>query len=373
MVTRFMVWLTALMGLCAPVSAKDYLVTASHPNSLHLIDVKARTVVRSMPIPGDGAPVTISTTPTGKVAYVLTNHLESVAGIDLETGEQVFRADFSEDDTRIKSISAMTVGGDGRELFVFQSPVRLSPSEYQVMDTRIAVYDTSAGVDAKPVRSFPAPRGIMQLLSSPDGATLYAFGFDIHTLDARTGESLATFKMRGWDRPNLGQPDILTMWTAPDMSGIYAAAYAAPRTDMNPTDPMAWHSGLMLLDLATGAIELRDFERGGPITFSAVVNPVRRNEVYSIYLMFSKLDLSRAIDLDANPTDSLVVKRLGAPHTYYNINISSDGEEIYLGGTMDDIAIHGTAEMDARGTIKLPGGGDMALGFLKMVKWGDAE
>lgn len=359
--------------LAAPATAKDYLVTASHPNTLHVIDAKARTVIHSWPIPGDGSPLTISTTADGKTAYILTNHIGSVAGIDLESGEQTFRADFSEDDIRIRTNSAMTVSADGKELYAFQSPVHLMAAEYQVLDTRIAVYDTSAGTAAKPVRLLPAPRGIFQLLSSSDSSKIYAYGYDVYTLDAQTGEILSTFPVRNWNRGNLGKPDILNMWTAPETTGIYASVYSVPRRDMNPEDPLAWYTGLMLMDLATGEIELRDFERGGPLTFSAVVNPVRRNEVYTIYVMLSKLDLDRRIDLDANPSDTLVVKRLGAPHTYYNINISSDGEEIYLAGAMNDIAVFGTAEMDLRGRIELPGGGDMALTFLKLVQWPDAE
>lgn len=366
---KFLICLAPFLAAGFTANAKDYLVTASHPNMVHLIDVKARKVVRSMPIPGDGRPETITTTPGGKIAYVLTNHLGTVAGMNLETGKQVFRADFSYDDMRVKAGSAVTVSADGKELFVVQRPTHIMPAEYRVMDQIVAVYDTSAGIEAKPVRSFPVPPGAMQLLASPDGARLYVFGYDLHALDAQTGALLQTYKIRGWDRGNFGQPDILTMWTAPETSGVYAAVYGFARTDMNPADPLANYTGLLLLDLATGELELREYERGGPITFSAVINPVRRNEVYTIYLILSKLDLSKQIDLDANPSDSLVVNRQSAPHTYYNINVSTDGEEIYLGGAMNDIAIYGTAEMDARGTIKLPGGGDMALTFIKMVQW----
>ncbi|MEZ5583928.1 MAG: hypothetical protein R3F37_15380 [Candidatus Competibacteraceae bacterium] len=41
-----------------------------------------------------------------------------------------------------------------------------------------------------------------------------------------------------------------------------------------------------------------------------------------------------------------MIKRIDLDHTYYAINISSDGKELYLGGTMDDIAIYDSATLE---------------------------
>ena len=61
--------------------------------------------------------------PDGSTAYTIVNHWGSVAGIDLDTCEQVFRADFSSGDERVRATFAMDISPDGSELFVFQSPV----------------------------------------------------------------------------------------------------------------------------------------------------------------------------------------------------------------------------------------------------------
>jgi len=81
----------------------------------------------------------------GKIAYVLTNRFESFVGIDLDSGKQVFRANFSTPQRRVKGFFATAVSADGRELYVHQAPVVLGRSEYKVEDTSIAVFDTADG------------------------------------------------------------------------------------------------------------------------------------------------------------------------------------------------------------------------------------
>ena len=101
-------WLGLLLAFCSlTAAAKDYLITASRPNNLHVIDLAARKVIHNFVIPGPGIASAISVVDGGKVAYVLTNHNESVAGIDLDTGKQVFRADMSHGNVRVKSMLAL--------------------------------------------------------------------------------------------------------------------------------------------------------------------------------------------------------------------------------------------------------------------------
>ncbi|MCZ7600644.1 MAG: hypothetical protein M5U09_26965 [Gammaproteobacteria bacterium] len=121
-----------------------------------LIDLEARSVAKTYTVP-EAAPgiLTVTPAPDGKRGYAIVNRWESVSGIDLDSGEQVFRADFSRDDTRVKAMFGMDISPDGKELFVFLSPVRLGLGEYEVGDTYVAVYDTSHGVGAEPVRTFP--------------------------------------------------------------------------------------------------------------------------------------------------------------------------------------------------------------------------
>ena len=63
-------WLAVLLALCAfSAAAKDYLVVASRPNRLHVIDLAARRVANTFEIPGPGVASTITVPKDGKVAY----------------------------------------------------------------------------------------------------------------------------------------------------------------------------------------------------------------------------------------------------------------------------------------------------------------
>lgn len=351
----------AAVGLtgCDNQSAKkEYLVTANKPNSIHVIDTETHQVIKSFPIPGDGAPGTMAVSPDGDVAYVITNRMESIVGINLDTGEQVFRADASYDNVRVKHMFAMTLSRDGSEIFSFQSPVRILPGEFQVMDTQIAVYKTDAGVDAKPVRVFPAPRQIALLAPSTDGKVIYGLGPSVFGFDAETGEIVSTHPLREWGRPNYGVPDILAAWPHYEASDILTTPYFVPRTDKSPGDPEAFKTGLVALDLKTGEVTTEDFENTSVLIFSSVQNPVRKNEAYGVYTQLTK------IDRDAH----VVSKRIDMDHTYYAINVSLDGNTLYIGGTMDDVVAHDATTLERIWQVKLPGGGDQGLTSLRVFR-----
>lgn len=345
-------------GLPGEAAAAEYLLAGGHPNTLVMIDTAARKVVRSFKIPGRGYPLTITPSPDGKIAYVLTNRWESVSGIDLDTGKEVFRADFSSPGRRVKGMFAMDISPDGKELFVFQSPVKLGLGEYTVEDTRIAVFRTSDGVGAKAVRSFPAPRRTAILAFSKDGSKLYSVSWDISIHDPKTGKVTGVHKVRNWGRKNYSEPDVLDVWAQWEQAGVFSTPYYAVRTDKAPDDPTAYKTGFLTLDLESGKFEMNDFENTENIIFSSVVNPVRRNEVFMVYTTLTKMDRNQ----------NKVVKRINLDHTYYAVNISSDGKEIYVGGTMDDIAVYDTESLEKIGSIKMPNGADQALASLRMIK-----
>jgi hypothetical protein len=62
------------------------------------------------------------------------------------------------------------------------------------------------------------------------------------------------------------------------------------------------------------------------------------------------------------------VKRIDVDHTYYAINIASDGRELYLGGTMDDIGVYSTDSLKRLAVIPLPGGADQAIVAPRMIR-----
>jgi quinohemoprotein amine dehydrogenase beta subunit len=338
-----------LAGLSGAVQAqaKDYVLAVTRPNQLHVIDAAARKVEASYTIPGNGIPSTIAVPDDGKVAYITTDRWESISGIDLATGKEVFRADMTAGNERVKSVFAMNVSRDGKEVYVHQSPVQLKLDEYGVQDTRIAVYDTGAGLDAKPVRMFPAPRRIVLLLAGTERPRLYALGWDMYAFNTESGAIEKTYPIRNWQRPNYAEPDVFDVWLQYETSNIFSTPYYAVRTDVAPGDPAAYKTGLLTFDFASEKFEMQDFENTSVVIFSSVINPAKPSEV----------------DLDKDE----VIGRTDLDHTYYAINISRDGKEVYLGGAMDEIAIYDTATLKRIGEIKLPGGGDQSVAGLRVV------
>jgi quinohemoprotein amine dehydrogenase beta subunit len=269
----------------------------------------------------------------------------------------VFRADFSKPPERVKAFAA-EISPDGKELFVYLSPVELGSDEYKVGDTRIAVYRTSDGTAAKPVRVLPAPRRTSLLTFSRDGSKLYALTWDLLILDPATGKVTGRHEMRHWGRAGYGEPDVIDAWPQWEAAGVLVSPYTVMRTDVPPTDPGASQTGLMSLDLATGDFSMENFENTTKVIFSGVVNPMRRDEAYLVYATLTKLDRK----------NHKVLKRIDVDHTYYAINISSDGRELYLGGTMDDIGVYSADSLKRLAVIPLPGGADQAIVAPRMIR-----
>ena len=339
--------------------AKEFILTAIKPDKLVMVDAAARKVAKTYTIPNATPGVlTITPSPDGKIVYLLINRWESISGIDLDTGKEVFRADFSAGDIRTKGMFGVTISPDGKEIFVFQSPVRLLPGEFEVLDTRVAVYNTGDGIGAKPVRTFPAPRRTAILTNSADGTKLYAVNWDITIMDSQTGKVLGTHKVRNWGRENHSEPDVLDVWPQWEQASVFSTPYYAVRTDVSMDHPEAFQTGMLTLDLKSGEFVMENFEPTAAIIFSTVVNPVRRNEVYGVYTTLSKIDIE---------TDKLV-NRIDLDHTYYTVNVSGDGKEIYVGGTMDDIAVYDSGTLEKIGEIRMPGGGDQALASLRVIQ-----
>ena len=114
----------------------------------------------------------------------------------------------------------------------------------------------------------------------------------------------------------------LNMGLAPTRAAVFADEKQEEMTGM------VW--GYQSVDLKTGATEMKDFAPFEVIMFSGVRNPVAKNELFGVYTQLSKHDVEKGE----------LIKRVDLPHTYYAINIASDGGEVYVGGTNDDIGVY---------------------------------
>jgi quinohemoprotein amine dehydrogenase beta subunit len=350
----------ALLLTAGAASAKDYLVTGVRPGKLVVIDAAARQVVHTHTLPnsspGNG-PATILISPDKRIAYVLHNRWESISGIDLDSGAEVFRADLGQPGVRMKSTLAIALHPSGKELAVHVSPVKLLPGEYQVQEPYIAIYDTAAGIAAKPTRTLPASRRTTTLFYSPDASRLYAMSWDIQVLDPQDGRVIGKHPVRHWGRQNLGEPDALTLWPQWGAANVFSFPYFVARTDKKPGDPAALQAGIFTLDMATDKVAYKEFENASVVLFSSAVNPVRRNEVFAVYTQLSKVDMNAG----------KLVKRIDLDHTYYAIGVATDGKELYTAGAGGDISVYDTKTLKRLGKIEMPGLADQSAAALQIV------
>ncbi len=355
-------WALAVIAVSAAAASaapkRDFIVTAAKPDRLFVIDPASRSIKSEFRIPGANDSLgSIVPSPDGRIAYVLVNKMESISGIDLETGKEVFRANLSSPGERVKCLFAFDVTPDGRELIVYEMPVKLGLSEYQVEDTRFAVFNTRAGVDAKPVRQFPAPRRVHTLLSRKDGRSFFAIGFDLYEFDRATGRQLSEQGIRNWTYPNHSIPDLLAFWPVSEPTGVFATPlYSAVLPASGSGDPIP-KTALMTLDLTSGALQYHDFEDTSALIFSTVLSPAR-TEAFGVYSQLSKIDTR----------NNTLAKRVDLDHTYYAVLISTDGKEVYAAGAMCDVTVFDASTLEKKGNIRLTGCTDQSITSPRVIR-----
>lgn len=352
--------MVAILGAYSQLSmAKDILVTAARPNLIIVADAEQRKVINTFKIPNTSmgnSPGALVVSRDGKIVYVIHNRWESVSGIDLESGKEVFRADLSGNGVRGKAPYAIDISPDGKELAVFVTETELLPGEYKINDPFIAIYDTSSGLSATPVRKLKSPRRVTTLAYSPDYKRLYAFSWDMLVLDPKTGQQIGLHPWRSWKRSNYGEPDTLAIFPQFEQSNEFATPYYI--NHQNKDKSITQRAGIWSLDIVNDKVRFSEFEDAKFVLFSTAINPVRRNEAYTVYTQLAKTDVDTG----------KLIKRVDLDHTYYNVNVSTDGKELYIGGTVDDIAVYDSQTLEFKGKIKIPGGGDQVLTSLRIVQ-----
>ena len=331
--------------------SRDLMVVVSRPNTLHVIDLKAREVRRSCELPGAFGPGTVVMNPQGSVAYALTNHFENVYGVAIDSCDLVFSAKPSGAGLRIKSIASIAISADGAELYVHQNPTRLLRDRYEVLESRVAVYDTAAGLDAAPARLWPAPRQVTIMAAGADG-TVYLGGRDIHALNTETGELSIALASQSRNDPLETPRDVLSVWPLGAQNREMVRMYSAgslPAADAGLEDAQ-WVWGYERIDLDSGETESRVFGPLEVVLFSGMARPTRPEQFYGVLTQLKKFDVATRSE----------VASVDLEHSYYCINFSTSGDEIYLAGTFNDIAIYDPDTLEKRGNIVLPGG-DMSL------------
>jgi quinohemoprotein amine dehydrogenase beta subunit len=346
--------LATALGAGSWALAGDLIVTGAKPDHLFIIDAATRSVRAEHHIAGaNGLISVILISPDQKKAYVLVDRMERVVGIELATGREFFRADLSSGDERVKCFMSLALTSDGKELVVYELPTKLLPGEYVVQEPRFAVFRTDAGLNAAPVRSFPAPRRVNMLLMRPHGGSFYAIGFDLYEYDLRSGKLLGTRGIQKWTVPDHSQPDLLSFWPVTEPTGVWTSPIYSQRT--TGTEPTLM-TALMTLDLKSGELAYTEFEPLSSMIITTVMSP-DRTHAYGVYTSLSSIDLQH----------HRLEKRVQLDHSFYTVNVSSDGREIYIGGTNCDVGFYDAATLEKKAIMKLPGCGDQAFSALRVV------
>ena len=346
--------LAASLAAPSPARAGDLIVTGAKPDRLFVIDAATRSVRADYHIEGaDGMVSVILISPDQKMAYILVDRMERVVGIELATGRELFRADLSTAGERVKSFLALAVTPDGKELVVYELPTKLESSEYVVEEPRFAVFRTDGGMLAKPVRSFPAPRRVHMLLMRPNGRSFYAVGFNLDEYDLRSGKLLGTRGIQKWTVPDHSQPDLLAFWPVTEPTGVWTSPVYSEIKKGSESVPM---TALMSLDLKSGELTYADFEPLSALIFSTVLSPDKKH-AYGVYTSLSSIDVG----------GHRLEKRVPLDHTFYAVNVSSDGREIYTGGTTCDVGIYDAQSLEKKAVVKLPGCGDQSIATLRVI------
>ncbi|AUH63384.1 quinohemoprotein amine dehydrogenase subunit beta [Paracoccus zhejiangensis] len=346
--------LAALMATALPAMAKDYLIVPSRPDKLVIVDAEAMAIDKVITLENAGpVPQLPVVNAEGTRAYVMMNKLESIAIVDLVSGETVNRIDMTSADERVKGMFGMDLSPDGKTLVVFQSPVKMLADEFQVQPSRLAFYDAETGALKSTVE---APRQIGLLAWSTDGTKIFGMGRKMYVFDA-TGKQIEEKPIHGWETEKYSQPDVLDAWSQFEQADVISTPFYAARLDL-PGDPTAFRTGMLTQDLTTGELKMQEVEVADIFYFSSAVSPTDKTRLYAAYNNLSSFDLAT----------SKPIKRVPLPHSYYSVNVSSDGKTVYLGGAMGDVAAYDAETLERKGEVLMPDGASISLASTRVFQ-----
>ena len=332
----------------APLAGdRDYALTVSRPNNMILVDLKEQKVVRNCRLNGNAAPIAIIPSSDNTIGFVITDYAQSVNAYDLETCKQVFHASFSTETTQGKSLTALAISRDDKQVYVVANQTEMQSDRYIVRDPLFMVFNTADGMNAKAVRTYKVPRQIT-VMSTADDGSVFISGSQIYKMDPNTGDYTVAQQVLGWNRKGFSDPDSQATYPIGQTTRELTVLYAADKYNdgVTPSDDDDWVWGMTRVDLKTGKITQADFAPYETLMFSIATNPKDSNIAYGVLTDLSMFDLK----------EQKLLKRVDIDHSYYSVNLSSDGSKVYLGSCLNDIAVYDAKSLAKLGNIKLPAG-----------------
>ncbi|MDO4683138.1 MAG: quinohemoprotein amine dehydrogenase subunit beta [Lautropia sp.] len=338
--------------LAAPDTAlkpgREYLAVANYPNQLQIIDAVSDVLYKTCPLPDDFGPALLQISPDRTKAYILNNHYQDIYGIELDSCKPVFHASLQQAaGERVRAMFSIALSPDGKSVYTIVNRTRIGLDHYEVLTPKLLVFDTASGMDAKPVRSFDAPRQTTLIQVGNDGS-LYVLGPDVYKVDPATGQFEVALTLRNWNRPGHGAPDVLYPWSQQRPQNTFSFLYTMPRfkdetQDMATADVVY---GIVDIDLKTGKASRIDFADFTEVLFTGAISPKNPNHVFGVLNHLAKYDIREKKQIGLADLD----------HTYYVVSLNTEGTKAYLAGALNDVAVFDTDSLRQLKTIKLPGG-----------------
>lgn len=332
------------------VKGNEYMVLTNYPNNLQVIDLSTDEVYKTCAMPGHYGPGQVQMSPDKSRAYVLTNSFKEIYGINVDTCEMEFKARFAKESGEdARSMFSMAISADGKEIYTVTNPTKKYADHYRIQEPRLQVYNTADGLEAKAVRTFPAPRQ-MYIMQAADDGSLYAAGPDFYKVDVNTGEFEVAIPLRNWEREGFGAPDVLYFWPHQQYNRDFSILYTAPKLADDGVTEEDFVYGFINVNLATGKTERQDFGSVSEVYFTGMRHPKDPNRVYGVLNNLNVYDISKQEQ----------IKSQSLNHTYYNINFNRNADKIYLAGTINEVSVHDAETLEPLKLIKLEGG-DQAI------------
>ncbi len=330
----------------------EYLAVTNRPNNLVFIDTATDKILKTCQMPDRFSPGVIQVSFDSSRIYVLNNHFNDLYGIEVDSCKTVFHAALStKPDERAIAMFSIAMSRDGKEIYSIVNASRQGQDHLEALPSRLLVFSTSDGLNAKPIRQFPAPRQTNLMQVGNDG-TLYVLGPDVYRADVHTGKFEVHQPLRNWKLPLTSAPDVLYIWPQQRPQNTFGLLYTAQRFTDEKQDPETATTfyGFLDLDLATGKTELLDFADFTEVMFTGARSPKDPNLMYGVLNHLIKYDIRERKLLASASLD----------HTLYAVAFNKNGSKLYVGGTFNNLVVFDPDSLKQIDNIKLPGG-DMAL------------
>lgn len=333
-------------------SDHDYLVTETRPNNIVLVDLKTNKVINECKTDESFSPGGIVLSPDYKTAFILGGYGEEIGGYEIETCKKVFHTSLTQGDVRAKSLSGIAVNEDGKQVYAIYNRTKMGNDSYTVLDPYFSAYNVSDGIDALPVKSFVIPRQMTMIGTATDG-TVFGVGPHMFEINPKTGDIKIAKQMRGWDKKGYTAPDSSATYLIGQQQHELTASYTTTKDDpSNPKGITYW--GMTSVDLQTKEITQVEFSEYETLMFTIIRSPKDPNILYGSLNDLTKFDIK----------EQKVLNRVYPDHTYYSVVPSANGEKLYLGGCLDDIAVYDANTLEKLGKIQLSG--DMGSAALQV-------